>query len=176
MFYVYIVLSNTIILTGIIYCLQILFEWWGPKLKVRRESRPLQKLNMGKPVSKEKKDCEDDCNDTKAESENKAEDDNKETKTEEKLTVQIITNKEPVIEKIDEDKNVVDDTNFNNRKLLRFCKLFQSRNRGNKIVNFDKTKWTGQVSCVINKNIQVWSQSSNSVKKGNFGTPLFFPL
>ena len=84
---------------------------------------------MGNPVSKQKKDNED-CNDAKAESENnKTKGDTKmaKTKKEEKLTVQIITNKEPVIEKIDEE---FDKVLSNLKTAFLFWRLRMLRERG----------------------------------------------
>ena len=165
MLYIYIVLLNTALATIIVYLLQLHFSLWGrKKRKVDRNSE------MGKSGQNKRGRTEENGNKIEREikDERQKDDPSMEKEKDEKLTIKIITNKEPIIEKIspteDEDKKVI-----KCKKPLNFCQFLQKKRNSKKVpVNIPISEWKGKVKCKIFKKVDFQSHAKTHSQRGMF--------
>ena len=85
-----------------------------------------------------------------------------------KLTIKIITNKEPIIEKIspteEEDKKVI-----KCKKPLNFCQFLQKKRNSKKVpVTIPISEWKGKVKCKIFKKVDFQSHAKTHSQRGMF--------
>ena len=160
MLYIYIVLLSTALATIIVYLLQLHFSLWGrKKRKVGRNAEMRKNAEKEKGLSgNEKKERE--IRDLKPINK-----DDPSVEKDEKLTIKIITNKEPIIEKIspteEEDKKVI--------KPLNFCQFLQKKRNAKKVqVNIPFSEWKGKVSCKIFKKVDFQSHAKTQSQRGKF--------
>ena len=86
----------------------------------------------------------------------------------EKLTIKIITNKEPIIEKIspteEEDKKVI-----KCKKPLNFFQFLQKKRNSKKVpVTIPISDWKGKVKCKIFKKVDFQSHAKTHSQRGMF--------
>ena len=160
MFYIYIVLLITAIITIIVYYLHLVQGCWGH----RTETMGQQWSRQGKNVIKQRSTKKSDAKETKEKQEGN-DDDSKEneTKDNEELKIQIITNKEPIIERVDCDHKLIEN-DVKNSKFHRLCKVF-TRMKSRQLT-IPVKDWNGKVACVVIKNTVHWNSSGHVSKQG----------
>ena len=94
--------------------------------------------------------------------------DNVKNKEDEKLTITIITNKEPIIEKVtSEDDKKANSASTSKCTTSKICRYF--KNRKKRVVNFPYSEWSGKVHCSITKTVNLWADSKcRSVNIGGY--------
>ena len=97
-----------------------------------------------------------------------------ENKEDEKLTITIITNKEPIIEKVtSEDDKKANSASTSKCRFSKICRYF--KNRKKRVVNFPYSEWSGKVHCSITKTVNLWADSKcKSVNIGGYEHKKFF--
>ena len=164
MHYIYIVLLNTALATIILYLLQLQFSLWGRnKRKVDRKSEMRKKgKKREQPENVEK---EKEIKDEKLE---KDVDPSKTAVNDTKLEIKIITNKEPIIERISPPEKE-GDKSVEKCKPLNFCQFLQKRRNSKKAqVNIPLSDWKGKVNCKIFKKVDFYSQTKTHSQRGRY--------
>ena len=164
MHYIYIVLLNTALATIIVYLLQLQFSLWGRnKRKVDRKSEMRKKgKKREQPENVEK---EKEIKDEKLE---KDVDPSKTAVNDAKLEIKIITNKEPIIERISPPEKEEDKSDVK-CKPLKFCQFLQKRRSSKKVqVNIPLSDWKGKVNCKIFKKVDFQSRTKTFSQRGIF--------
>ena len=91
----------------------------------------------------------------------------------EKLTIKIITNKEPIIEKVspteEEDKKVI-----KCKKPLNFFQFLQKKRNSKKVpVTIPISDWKGKVKCKIFKKVDFQSHAKTHSQRGMFHLSIY---
>ena len=87
----------------------------------------------------------------------------------EKLTIKIITNKKPIIEKISQIEEEKDKKVVKCKKPLNFCQFLQKERNARKVqVNIPFSDWKGKVSCKMFKKVDFQSHAKTHSQRGKF--------
>ena len=85
-----------------------------------------------------------------------------------KLEIKIVTNKEPIIEKISPPEKE-DEKSDVKCKPLNFCQFLQKRRSSKKVqVNIPLSDWKGKVNCKIFKKVDFHSQTKTHSQRGRY--------
>ena len=96
----------------------------------------------------------------------------KPSSNEEKLTVTVITNKEPIIEKLNTDNDTK--SKVIRKKPSCFLKIFRyfsKRRKKKKLINIPRSNWNGKVTCKIVKSKKVTNETEQLTSKGKAKHP-----
>ena len=171
MFYVYIVLINTAIITLALYCLHLVFGFFGNKKKISSNkiamgSSKSKQIVRAKGLEEPKKENTGQVLITKDNSNKSKKDDEKKDSP---LTITILTNKEPIIEKVNpgEDSNI-ESTNKNKKKstFLSQIWIYLRKRRKKRFINVPFNEWNGPVQCKISKKSKMKFNSHFVKNKG----------
>ena len=164
MHYIYIVLLNTALATIIVYLLQLQFSLWG-KRKVDRKS---EMRKIGKSVEKKRDQSENVDKEKEIKDEKLLEKDDplQTVENDTKLEIEIVTNKEPIIERVSPPEKEADKSDVKCRP-LNFCQFLQKRRNSKKVqVNIPLSDWKGKVNCKIFKKVDFQSQTKTHSQRG----------
>ena len=157
MFYLSLVLLSTFIISTVIYISQLTANLWGRP----RPAHDMQRLRARKPEplpdkgiflmlrrNKNKQDKEESKTETK---ENPVKHTNSSTK-DDKLEVTIISNKQPLLEKIEPRT----ESEAKTLKSSWAVRIFSCLRRENKIsVNLPRSEWLGPTDCTVKKTVKL---------------------
>ena len=161
MFYLSLVLLSTFLISTIIYIAQLTANLWGTQGRImekQRARKPLLDkglLLIKRKTEKTKQNKEETETETKEEerSDPVRVETNSSTK-DEKLEVTIISNKKPVLEKIDPQSQ----SEVKTLKSSRLRKIFSCFLRENKrSVNLPRSEWRGPTACSVKKTVKLSS-------------------
>ena len=160
MFYLSLVLLSTFVISTIIYILQLAASPWGPAMDRQRQSCGMDFFK--KNIRKNKKSKKETSKSETKEVTDVIEANNKSKEEQENLQVTIISNKKPILEKI-ETKNEVKE-----KKQSRLRRIFSCfRIEKNRPVNIPRREWAGPSDCTINKDVKLFSALRVSKHSGN---------
>ena len=161
MFYLSLVLLSTFLISTIIYISQLTANLWGtptPAYIMQKQRARKHLLDKGISLIKRRNETKQNKEETKTERKEEDRSDpvietNSSTKAE-KLEVTIISNKKPVLEKIEPQSQSEGKT----LKLSRLRQIFSCFRRENRSsVNLPRSEWLGPSACTVKKTVKLSS-------------------